>query len=84
VSSFLGGLQHVRLLHHALTYGFIIFIILHVYFGIHADYVERAGVVSSIITGGQYIAGNDDYEDYDVEQVPAHARYPHEHLPHGK
>lgn len=84
VSPLLGGLQHVRLLHHALTYFFIIFIILHVYFGIHADYVERAGVVSSIITGGQYIAGNDDYEDYDVEQVPAHARYPHEHLPHGK
>ena len=84
VSPLLGGLQVVRLVHHALTYAFIIFIIFHVYFGLHADYVERAGVISSIINGGQYIAGNDEYEDYDVEQVPAQARYPHEHLAHGK
>ena len=84
VPPLLGGLQIVRLVHHALTYAFIIFIIFHVYFGLHADYVERAGVISSIITGGQYIAGNDEYEDYDVEQVPARPRYPHEHLAHGK
>ena len=84
VSPLLGGLQTVRLVHHALTYYFIIFIIIHVYFGVHADYVERAGVISSIITGGQYIAGNDDYEDYDVEKVPAQPRYPHEHIARGK
>jgi Ni/Fe-hydrogenase 1 B-type cytochrome subunit len=84
VAPLLGGLQNVRLLHHALTYGFILFIIFHVYFGIHADYVERAGVISSIITGGQYIAGNDEYEDYDVEHVPAQPRFPHEHLGRGK
>ena len=67
----MGGLQGVRLVHHALTYGFIIFAIIHVYFSLRADYVDRAGVVSSIITGGRYIPANEEYEDYDVEQVPA-------------
>ena len=84
VAPFFGGLQIVRLVHHALTYYFIIFVIFHVYFGIRADYVERAGVVSSIITGGRYIAANEEYEDYDVEQVPAQPRLPQEHLRPGK
>jgi Ni/Fe-hydrogenase 1 B-type cytochrome subunit len=84
VPSLFGGLQVVRLLHHALTYGFIIFIIFHVYFGVRSDYVERTGVISSIITGGRYIPGNDEYEDYDVEQVPAQPRLPHEHVGRGK
>jgi Ni/Fe-hydrogenase 1 B-type cytochrome subunit len=75
-----GGLQIVRLVHHALTYGFIIFVIFHVYFGMRADYVERAGVISSIITGGRFIAANDEYEDYDVEKVPAQPRLPEEHV----
>jgi Ni/Fe-hydrogenase 1 B-type cytochrome subunit len=79
-----GGLQIVRLVHHALTYGFIIFVIFHVYFGIRSDYVERAGVISSIITGGRYIAANDEYEDYDVEQVPAQPRLPQEHVRPGQ
>jgi hypothetical protein len=70
--------------HHALTYGLIIFIIFHVYFGIRADYVERAGVVSSIITGGRFIPGNDEYEDYDVERVPAQPRHTPEHVGRGK
>jgi Ni/Fe-hydrogenase 1 B-type cytochrome subunit len=75
----LGGLQIVRLIHHALTYGYILFIIFHVYFAARADYVERAGVISSIITGGRYIPANDSYEDYDVEKVPAQPRASHEH-----
>jgi Ni/Fe-hydrogenase 1 B-type cytochrome subunit len=84
VSPLFGGLQVVRLVHHALTYAFIIFIIFHIYFGVRADYVERAGVVSSIITGGRYIAANDDYEDYDVEEVPAQPRLPGDHVGAGK
>lgn len=79
----LGGLQAVRLLHHALTYFFIIFVIIHVYFAVRADYLERTGVVSSIITGGRYIPGNDEYEDYDVEEVPAQPRPATPHAPHG-
>ena len=69
---------------HALTYAFIIFITVHVYFSVRADYVDRAGVVSSIITGGRFIPANDEYEDYDVEQVPAQPRLPPEHLGRGK
>lgn len=75
VASLFGGLQIVRLVHHALTYAIIIFVIFHVYFGVRADYVERAGFVSSMITGGRYIAANEEYEDYDVEQVPARPRH---------
>jgi len=71
VPPLLGGLQIVRLVHHSLTYFFIIFIIFHIYFGIRADYVERAGVISSIITGGRYIPANEEYVDFDVDQVPA-------------
>jgi Ni/Fe-hydrogenase 1 B-type cytochrome subunit len=67
----LGGLQNVRLLHHALTWAFVIFVIFHMYFAVRSDYVERAGVVSSIFTGGRYINLDEEYEDFDVEKVPA-------------
>jgi Ni/Fe-hydrogenase 1 B-type cytochrome subunit len=71
VPPLLGGLQEVRLVHHVLTWAFIIFVTMHVYFAIRSDYVERAGVVSSIITGGRYIAADERYEDFDVGRVPA-------------
>jgi Ni/Fe-hydrogenase 1 B-type cytochrome subunit len=67
----LGGLQGVRFIHHVLTWGFIIFVLMHVYFAIRSDYVERAGVVSSIITGGRYINTDERYEDYDIDSVPS-------------
>jgi Ni/Fe-hydrogenase 1 B-type cytochrome subunit len=67
----LGGLQNVRLLHHVLTWGFIIFATMHIYFAIRSDYVERAGGISSIFTGGRYINTDEHYEDYDVSKVPA-------------
>lgn len=73
-----GGLQIVRLTHHVLTWGFIVFIVIHVYFAIRSDYVERTGSVSSIITGGRYISTDERYEDYDVSKVPAHPRPTHE------
>ena len=66
-----GGLQGVRVIHHMMTWCFIIFIEMHVYFAIRSDYVERAGVVSSIITGGRYISTDHSYEDYDVAKVPS-------------
>lgn len=71
VSPLLGGLQRVRLVHHALTWAFLIFIIFHVYFAIRSDYVERVGVVSSIITGGRVVATDETYEDFDVDTVPS-------------
>ncbi len=67
----LGGLQGVRFVHHVLTWGFILFVIFHVYLAVRSDYVERAGVVSSILTGGRYISTDLRYEDYDVSHVPA-------------
>ncbi len=67
----LGGLQGVRLVHHVFTWAFIIFIILHVYLSIRSDYVERAGVVSSIITGGRYVSVDQHYEDFDPDEVPS-------------
>jgi Ni/Fe-hydrogenase 1 B-type cytochrome subunit len=71
VPPLLGGLQHVRLVHHVLTWGFIIFALLHIYFTIRSDYVERVGRVSSIITGGRYVSTDETYEDYDISKVPA-------------
>ena len=67
----LGGLQGVRVIHHMMTWGFVIFIEMHVYFVLRSDYVERAGSVSSIITGGRYISVDHTYEDYDVAKVPS-------------
>lgn len=71
VPPLLGGLPYVRLVHHVLTWGFIIFAVLHVYFAIRSDYIERAGGVSSIITGGRYISTDERYEDYDISKVPS-------------
>ena len=67
----LGGLQGVRFVHHVLTWGFIIFVVLHVYSSVRADYLERAGLVSSMITGGRYVSTDQSYEDYDIGNVPS-------------
>jgi Ni,Fe-hydrogenase I cytochrome b subunit len=45
----------VRFVHHVLTWVFLIFIPIHVYLALRADLLERAGVVSSIITGGRFV-----------------------------
>lgn len=75
----LGGLQGVRFIHHVLTWAFIIFVVFHVYLSIRSDYVERAGVVSSIFTGGRYISTDMSYEDYDVTKVPSRPWPTHEY-----
>lgn len=71
VPPLLGGLQGVRLVHHVLPWGFIIFAVIHVYFVIRSDYVDRVGRVSSMITGGRYVSTDETYEDYDISKVPA-------------
>lgn len=70
VPTLFGGLQRVRLVHHVLTWAFVIFAIIHVYFILRADYLERLGRVSSIITGGRYVSMAEEYEDYDISKVP--------------
>lgn len=67
----IGGLQIVRLVHHVLAWGFIVFAVIHVYFTIRSDYVDRVGRVSSIITGGRYVSTDETYDDYDISKVPA-------------
>jgi Ni/Fe-hydrogenase b-type cytochrome subunit len=59
----LGGIQLVRFIHHVLTWSFLIFIPIHVYLAMRSDLLERAGVVSSIITGGRFIDTTHSYED---------------------
>ena len=66
-----GGLQRIRFIHHATSWVLVLYIIFHVYLSVRSDYVERGGVVSSIITGGRYIPTDRDYVDYDIESVPA-------------
>lgn len=47
----LGGLAMVRYLHHILTWGFILFIIVHVYMAFWYDVILRQGTISSMASG---------------------------------
>jgi len=58
-----GGLQIVRWIHHVFTWVFLIFIPLHVYLAIRADFLERGGTVSSIVTGGRFVPADEPFED---------------------
>ncbi len=71
VPSLLGGLQLVRLVHHVLAWAVIVYVLIHVYFTIRSDYIERVGRVSSIITGGLFVSTDEKYDDYDIDEVPA-------------
>lgn len=77
VPALLGGLQHVRLVHHALTWAFPIFIVIHVYLAARADYIERAGLISSIITGGRFVGSHEKFEDFEHDLGHA-AKWPEE------
>jgi len=77
VPALLGGLQGVRFLHHVLTWAFLIFLPMHVYLAMRSDYLERAGVVSSIITGGRFVASDEKFEDWSMESH-ATQRWPEE------
>ncbi len=47
----LGGLAGIRLIHHIVAWGFILFIMVHVYMAIWSDVVYREGTISSMISG---------------------------------
>ena len=47
----LGGLAGVRLIHHIVSWGFIVFIMAHVYMAIWTDIVYKEGTISSMICG---------------------------------
>ncbi|NIS12777.1 MAG: iron hydrogenase, partial [Thermoplasmata archaeon] len=58
-----GGWQELRFLHHVATWGFVIFIPVHIYFGIRSDITDRNGTMSSMFTGGRYVRADIHYED---------------------
>ncbi len=62
-----GGMPVVRLIHHAATWVFLIFIPIHVYLAFRADNMERSGVISSIITGGRFVPDRETYIDGEDE-----------------
>jgi len=47
----MGGLAGVRYLHHVLTWGFVLFIVAHVYMAFWYDVIFDEGTVSSMISG---------------------------------
>lgn len=63
VGTLLGGAQAVRFWHHVLSWVFIIFFPVHVYFAIRADVTEREGALSSMVSGGKFVRDDLDYVD---------------------
>jgi Ni/Fe-hydrogenase 1 B-type cytochrome subunit len=66
-----GGLQHLRLVHHAIMWFYPIFFSVHIYLAVRADYIERAGVVSSMLTGGRFVQSDEQFEDFDLGDHPS-------------
>lgn len=51
VATAMGGLAGVRYIHHIIAWGFILFIMVHVYMALWSDIVYKEGTVSSMISG---------------------------------
>ncbi len=47
----MGGLAGVRMIHHIIAWGFILFIMVHVYMAVWIDIVYKEGTISSMISG---------------------------------
>jgi Ni/Fe-hydrogenase b-type cytochrome subunit len=60
---FLGGVPVVRFVHHVLTWAILIFVPIHVYLALRADFTDRGGTISSIISGGRWVRDDVPYED---------------------
>ena len=68
VTGLFGGIQNTRLVHHLLTWVFLIFIPVHVYLALRVDLLERTGTISSIISGGRFRPVDVTYEDEPAEE----------------
>ena len=55
VTTMAGGDATVRLWHHAATWAFIVFTIVHVYLSVFHDVVEGEGEISSMVSGVKFI-----------------------------
>jgi len=53
----------VRFVHHVGTWGFLIFIPIHIYLALRADHLERTGVISSIVSGGRFVPADHEFVD---------------------
>lgn len=63
IGALFGGMPVVRFVHHVGTWGFLIFIPIHVYLAIRADLLERTGVMSSIVSGGRFVPSDREFVD---------------------
>ena len=63
VPQLFGGMQVVRLVHHVLTWFFLIFVPIHIYLAIRADLLERGGTMSSIVSGGRFVPDDEEFVD---------------------
>ena len=63
VGSVLGGAQVARLVHHVLTWFWLIFLPVHVYLTIRADVLHKESRVNSIISGERYVRADVDFVD---------------------
>jgi Ni/Fe-hydrogenase 1 B-type cytochrome subunit len=55
----LGGLAMVRFVHHILMWGFILFIVVHIYMAVWYDIVFKEGTISSMISGVAFRRSHD-------------------------
>ena len=53
----------VRFVHHVLTWVILIFVPIHVYLSLRADFTDRPGTISSIISGYRLVRDDVHYED---------------------
>lgn len=58
-----GGIQIVHVVHHVLSWVFLIFLPIHIYLALRADILERTGTISSIISGGRFVRSDVHYVD---------------------
>jgi Ni/Fe-hydrogenase 1 B-type cytochrome subunit len=58
IENLLGGLAMVRYIHHVLTWGFVLFIVVHVYMAFWYDAVLNEGTLSSMVSGYMFEKGD--------------------------
>jgi len=63
VTPLLGDEMNVRIVHHLLTWFFILFTVIHVYIVLYHDYIARHGIISSMISGWKNIPEDVAAED---------------------
>jgi len=59
----IGGDLPARQIHHLLMWFFILFSIIHIYLSLYHDYIERHGVISSMIGGWKFQKEETEVED---------------------